>query len=198
MLQHVQIFEPGAGWISIGNSFLNLYKTPPDGYQMLEIIPNQPWMSLRPKRLIIAGKETKWPGDLAENSIAMVDTGGGPVFLSDPKKYLWADDLPDSAPLPPWIGDSFACQATRADLSITLSDNKGREFSYQVVMAKLPPLAQGLTLVACKLCTFMESDSTGKPQNGMNIGGLSALFNYVLIDYVDARVGFKAKPPRLA
>ena len=192
-----QIFEPGLGWISIGNSFLTLYKAIPDGYQMLEIIPNQPWMSLRPKKLIIAGKETEWPGALAASSIAMVDTGGGPVFLSDPEKYLWADDWPASAPLPSWIGDSFACQATSADLSITLSDDKGREFSYQVQTAKLPPLAQGLTLVMCRLCSFMENDSEGKPQNGMNIGGLSALFNYVLIDYVNARVGLKAKPPAL-
>jgi len=30
-------------------------------------------------------------------------------------------------------------------------------------------------------------------ENGMNIGGLSALFNYILIDYTAARVGFKRK-----
>jgi hypothetical protein len=31
----------------------------------------------------------------------------------------------------------------------------------------------------------------------MNIGGLSALFNYILIEYAAARVGFKTKPPEL-
>jgi hypothetical protein len=37
----------------------------------------------------------------------------------------------------------------------------------------------------------------GVPNDGMNIGGLSALFNYMLIDYVYARVGFRPKPPEL-
>ena len=31
----------------------------------------------------------------------------------------------------------------------------------------------------------------------MNIGGLAALFNNVLIDYAGARVGFKPKPAHL-
>lgn len=183
--------------VGIGNSFLTLYRAPPGGYKMLEIVSNQPWMSLRPKKLVIAGTETMWPGDLAASSIAMVDTGGGPVFLSDPKKCLWAGDWPTPAPLPSWIGESFACQATSDDLSITLSDDKGQEFTYQVRTAMLPPLAQGLTLVMCSVCSFMRDDAAGKPQNGMNIGGLSALFNYVLIDYVNARVGLKAKPAAL-
>jgi hypothetical protein len=30
-------------------------------------------------------------------------------------------------------------------------------------------------------------------QQGMNIGGISALVNSVLIDYADRKVGFKAK-----
>jgi len=30
-------------------------------------------------------------------------------------------------------------------------------------------------------------------QYGMNIGGLSALANYILVDYKNARVGFKPK-----
>jgi hypothetical protein len=43
----------------------------------------------------------------------------------------------------------------------------------------------------CKQCSYMNG------QNGMNIGGLSALFNFILIDYVSALVGFKAKPLEL-
>jgi hypothetical protein len=39
----------------------------------------------------------------------------------------------------------------------------------------------------------MRTDNNENPQNGMNIGGLSALFNYLIIDYANARVGFKAK-----
>jgi hypothetical protein len=187
----VQIFEPGAGPIIVGNSFLTLYKDVPDGYQLFDIIKDQQWMSLRPKTLTVGGQQTKWPGDLAATSIAMVDTGGGPLFLSDPKKYLWAEDWPTPAPLPSWINGSYCCQATGGDLAVTLCDEKNSLFSYRVDTAKLPPLAQGLTLVICKDCSFMEG------QNGMNIGGLSALFNYVLIDYVGARVGFKAKAPEL-
>jgi hypothetical protein len=192
----VEIFEPGAGPIIVGNSFLTLYRDIPQGYQMLDILKNKFWMSLRPKTLAIAGKQTKWPGDRAANSIAMVDTGGGPVFLSDPEKYLWANDWPTPAGLPSWIGGSYCCQAISDDLAITLCDENKREFSYKVDLAKLPPLAQGLSLVMCKLCTFME-EVNKIPNDGMNIGGLSALFNYILIDYASARVGFKTKPPEL-
>jgi hypothetical protein len=31
--------------------------------------------------------------------------------------------------------------------------------------------------------------------DGMNIGGTSALFNYILVDYASAKVGLKAKVP---
>jgi hypothetical protein len=31
--------------------------------------------------------------------------------------------------------------------------------------------------------------------DGMNIGGISALFDYVLVDYGSAKVGLKAKVP---
>jgi hypothetical protein len=76
-------------------------------------------------------------------------------------------------------------------------DDKGQEFTYRIQAAKLPALAQGLTLVMCKTCKFMYTDAAKNPQNGMNIGGLSALFNYILIDYVNAKVGLKAKPSAL-
>lgn len=164
---------------------------------MIDIIKDQLWMSLRPKSLVVANTMTKWPGELATSSIAMIDTGGGPAFLSDPKKCLWAKDWPSPAPLPGWIGGSYCCQATSADLTITLGDEKSSEFSYQVNTAKLPPLAKGLTLVMCQTCAFMQTHPDGTPQHGMNIGGLSALFNYILIDYAHARVGFKPKPAEL-
>ena len=51
---------------------------------MMEIIPGVEWMSLIPKSLTIGSTQTAWPGDVTA-PIAMVDTGGGPVFLSDPK-----------------------------------------------------------------------------------------------------------------
>ena len=52
-----------------------------------------------------------------------------------------------------------------------------------------PPPAQGLTLVMCQMNQFMMG------QRGMNIGGVSALVNSILIDYANCRVGFKPKPP---
>src|SRR5271166_406467 len=48
--------------------------------------------------LVVANTMTKWPGELATSSIAMIDTGGGPASLSDPKKCLWAKDWPSPAP----------------------------------------------------------------------------------------------------
>ena len=183
----VQIFEPGAGYIIVGNSFLNLYKDVPASYQMFDILKDQLWMSLRPKSLVVANTLTEWPGELAGSSIAMIDTGGGPAFLSDPKEYVWAKDWPSPAPLPSWVGGSYCCQATSSDLTITLNDAKNRQFSYQVSASKLPPSTHGLTLVMCKICSSMQTGRDEKPQDGMNIGGLSALFNYILIDYAQAQ-----------
>jgi hypothetical protein len=40
-------------------------------------------------------------------------------------------------------------------------------------------------------------ETNKKPNDGMNIGGLSALFNYILVDYAGGRVGFKPKSPEL-
>lgn len=194
----VKIFQPGYGPLIVGNSFLTLYRDIPNGYQLFKIIEGQYWMSLRPKTLVVGNKRTNWPGDLATSSLALIDTGGGPVFLSDPENVIWARDWPPQAPLPRWVGGSYCCQATSANLVITLCDANKKEFSYTIDTKKLPPLVQGLTLVMCERCSYMGSLDDGKtPQNGMNIGGVSALFNYILIDYVSARVGLKAKPSEL-
>jgi hypothetical protein len=127
-----QVNEQGAGPIIVSNSFLNLYKTLPDRYQnrMFEILKGLGWMSLRPKSLAIAGEKTDWPGHRAEKSIAMIDTGGGPVFLSDPDQSLWTKEFSTSTGLPAWVAGSYCCQAINADLAITLwergfSDNGG-------------------------------------------------------------------------
>jgi hypothetical protein len=170
-------------------SLLTLYKTMPPGYLMFDIIKSLEWMSLRPQSLSIGTVKTDWPGDLSSKSIAMIDTGGGQVFLSDPKNYVWTKDWPNPAPVPDpsWLLGSYSCQAISGGLNITLSDGKN-SFSYQIDPAKLPPSARGLSLTMCKQCFYMFG------QNGMNIGGLCALFNYILIDYADAKVGFKAKP----
>ena len=86
-----QINVPGVGPTIVGNSYLNLYKTVPDDYKnrMFAILKDLGWMSLRPKSLAIGGEQVGWPGKRLATSIAMIDTGGGPVFLSDPDNSLW-------------------------------------------------------------------------------------------------------------
>jgi hypothetical protein len=182
-------------------SSLTLHKTLPPGYPvMLNIIKQKRWMCLRPRSLSIGGVPAKWPAELASSSIAMVDTGGGPVFLSDPKDVVWTTNWKDPAPLPWWVGGyylplvetgSYSCQSINSDLSIELADENNNSISYHIDTTKMPLFVQGLTLVACKKCYYMFEE------NGLNIGGLSALFNNILIDYGSARVGFKAKPLEL-
>jgi hypothetical protein len=60
-------------------------------------------------------------------------------------------------------------------------------YKYKIHTRDLPPTVQGLTLVMCKVNQFMMD------QQGMNTGGISALFNYLLVDYANARVGLKPK-----
>jgi hypothetical protein len=48
-------------------------------------------------------------------------------------------------------------------------------------------MVQGLTLVMCKLNSFMMG------KQGMNTGGISALVNYILVDYQQSQVGLKPK-----
>jgi len=79
-------------------------------------------MSLRPKSLAINREQVGWPGKRSETSIAMIDTGGGPVFLSDPDNSLWPRQFSTSIGLPDWIGGSYCCQAINANLGITLWD----------------------------------------------------------------------------
>jgi hypothetical protein len=168
-------------------SSLTLYKSMPPGYQMFEIVPNLMWMSLIPRSLSIGGTATGWPGTIP-SPIAMVDTGGGPVFLSDPNGYVYQTNWPQPVALPDWTSpDSVSCQSIADDITIGLGDGSDA-FSYCIDTTKLPASVRGLTLVMCELCYYMMGNQ------GMNIGGLSALFNYILINYAAARVGLKAKP----
>ena len=87
------IFAPGAAPNAAIGSSMILYRAKPPGYVFLDLIPNLEWMSVRPKSLQIGNTLTAWPGD-ASSSIAMVDTGGGPVFLSDPAGYICQSQWP--------------------------------------------------------------------------------------------------------
>jgi hypothetical protein len=170
--------------VTTGSSLL-LHKTAPAGYIMLDIVPNLEWMSVIPKSLGIGNTVTAWPGTV-NSPIAMVDTGGGPVFLSDPNGYVYNSVWPASTACPTWTSESTDCQCTGAPIKIELSDGN-TSISYVIDPNRLPPAIRGLTLVMCKINSYMWD------QQGMNIGGISALFNSILIDYLNSRVGFKAK-----
>jgi hypothetical protein len=184
------IFSAASGPTVAEHSYLTLYQNMPAGYKVFEIIRGLYWMSLKPLSLSIANTRTAWPGDVAA-AIAMVDTGGGPLFLSDQRGYLYKTAWPEQVNNPTWTSPcSISCQSVKEDVSITLGD-AASSFSYRVHTENLPPSVQGLTLVMCKMCYYMMGEQ------GMNIGGVSALFNYILVDYSLGKVGFKAKAAAL-
>lgn len=167
-------------------SRLTLYQNQPNNYTMCAILPDLAWMSLKPTGLGIGGAATQWPGD-TPSPIAMIDTGGGPIYLSDPKSYVWQGQWPDQVTNPDWTSTSTNCQSVDESVSIKLVDANGVSVSYSVDPSALPASAQGLSLVMCQTNAFMMG------QNGMNIGGISALVNRILVDYAHAQVGFQLK-----
>ena len=162
---------------------------------MFSIIPQLEWMSLRPVSLSIAGQATQWPNGPQgisgpETKIAMIDTGGGPVLLSDPHSYLLGQGWPEPSLCPCWTqsANSTNCRCIHAKLEFQLQDGAGSApYAFAIDTDQLPLPVQGLTLVMCEKNEYMEGNY------GMNIGGISFLFNDLLIDYAKNRVGFKAK-----
>jgi len=173
-----------------GGSIMTLTNDPPAGYQMFDIIrgPDAWWMSVKVRSLTIGQKRTGWPGTGTSYPMAMVDTGGGPVLLSDPDGLLYPTVWPEQVGLPDWASASAPslCQAVKDPLEIEIGDGNDW-FSYRIDTTSLPEPVQDLTLVLCKECSFMQGN------RGMNIGGISVLFNYILIDNVLGKVGFKSK-----
>jgi hypothetical protein len=167
-------------------SILKLSPTLPQGYALFDILPNLMWMALTPKSLSIGGTKTSWPGIVNPSPIALIDTGGGPAFLSDPNDCVCNTPWPDSVTNPPWTSSSTGCQSISYDIGIELGDDKS-SFAYEISGFILPPSAQGLTLVMCQINNYMMG------QNGLNIGGISALVNSILVDYQGKRVGLKPK-----
>lgn len=177
-----------AGTVTVvSNSSLVLYRSPPTGYTVLNTVPNLEWMAVTPQSLSIEGTQTKWPGSV-HSPIAMIDTGGGPVFLSDPDGYVYHTSWGDPTTCPGWTSDSKNCRCISGEIALELGDGK-TSFSYTIDPSLLPAPAQGLTAVLCEVNAFMMG------KQGMNIGGISALFNDILIDYAGSKVGFRAKTP---
>lgn len=179
------MFDPAGALLVAGGSWLNLYSAWPPGYTTLQMIPNLEWMSLIPQALTIGTAKTGWPGSV-NSPIAMVDTGGGPAFLTDPNGYVWSGNWPDAVTCPTWTSTSTNCNCISDAITLKLGDGH-HSWTYTIDTSSLPPPVQGLTTVMCQLNWYMMG------QQGMNIGGISALFNYILIDYEDRKVGFKAR-----
>lgn len=169
----------------VSGSYLRLYRSAPAGYRMFRILPDTEWMALIPLSLTIGATKTRWPGT-ANSPIAMIDTGGGPVFLSDPNLYVCNTAWPNLVSNPWWTACSTACESTSGSITVGLGDGVA-SYTYSINPAQLPSPAQGLTIVMCKINEYMRG------REGMNIGGISALVNRVLIDYGAARVGFQLK-----
>ncbi len=164
------------------DSMIRIYNAVPAGYQMFDLIPDCEWMALTPKSLSIAGAPTQWPGNVL-SPIAMIDTGGGPVYLSDPNGYLYSNNWPSQVTNPDWASSSTLCQSTQAVLGISIGGATG-SYAYVIDNSTFPAPTQGLTLVMCENNAYMMG------QQGMNIGGISALVNSILIDFKNNKVGF--------
>ncbi len=181
------------------NSSLVLYRSDslPSQYIMMDIIPNQNWMSVEVQNIWIASQTTNWPGK--QTAIAFVDTGGGAPFLSDPNQYIVGQNWPgETNQCPFWTNinegplQSTNCKCVDSDITITLTDGRA-SLSYEIEVSALPSLATTnpgqpsevfVSLVPCQKNGYMMN------QYGMNIGGLSCLFLTVLVDYFNKKVGF--------
>ena len=177
--------EAGATAAVHVHSMIRIHSVVPDGFFLLDIVHDCRWMALIPTGLSIAGSPTKWPGALA-SPIAMIDTGGGPVYLSDPHDYLCSSEWPEPVANPFWAADSTVAKSIQAPIEITVGDEFG-SYSYVINNARFPVADQGITLVMSPQNTFMMG------QQGMNVGGISALANAILVDYKNRKVGFRKK-----
>lgn len=164
----------------------------PLGYTMLDIIPKLAWMSVVPASLMIGGTKTGWPGNVA-GPIAMIDNGGGPLFLSDPDGYVYKGPWPDKVDCPGWTQSSLDCYCIGDRLHVGLkSPGSTASYGYTIDTSIMPPSVRHLTAVMCRKNEFMMGNQ------GMNVGGITALFNRILIDYAGSRVGLAPKYPNMA
>ncbi len=119
----------GEGELKIARgSILALMNDPPPKYQMFDITrgPDAWWMSVKVRSLTIGQKRTGWPGTGTSYPMAMVDTGGGPVLLSDPDGLLYPTVWPEQVELPDWASASAPslCQAIKDPLEIEIGDRQ--------------------------------------------------------------------------
>ena len=92
---------------------------------MFNIIPELTWMAVKAISLSIQGIQTAWTGSVG-NPIAVIDTGGGPVFLSDPNKYVCTNPWPRTVPNPQWTADSDTCESIDDAIGVVIRDDAGK------------------------------------------------------------------------
>lgn len=170
-------------------SLMILHPRLPAAFTMMDIIKDCAFMSVVPNALAVGGVLTGWPGGIS-SPIAMIDTGGGPVLLSDPTDYVYSKTWPHEASCPDWAKKppNANCNCIADALRVGLQSAGGKPgYVYSIDTSTLPKSVQGLTAVMCKVNEFMRD------KQGMNVGGITALFNRILINYPGAQVGFASK-----
>ncbi|TAJ38028.1 MAG: hypothetical protein EPO55_16990 [Reyranella sp.] len=174
-------------------SLMMLYPSQPKGFTTMAITPNLGWMSVIPTSLAIGGQATQWPGPPAFYICAVIDTGGTSAYLGDPNNLVWDKTWPESVTCPAWAGGSVpapSCTAARLDIGLAQSGGSP-SYAYTIDTHLLPASVQGLTLV------MYQNGGQYMPygNDSINTGGITALFNRILIDYANAQVGFAPNSP---
>ena len=103
---------------------------------------------------------------------------------------MYGKTWPHEASCPDWTKElpNANCNCIADPLRIALKSASGKaSYDYSIDTSTLPKSVQGLTAVMCKVNEFMRD------KQGMNVGGITALFNRILIDYPGAQVGFARK-----
>ncbi len=175
------------------SSLMVLYPSAPKGPVKLGITTGLGWMSVVPTSLAIGGQSTAWPGPPAWYIAAMIDTGGTAAYLGDPNSLVWNKSWPESVTCPMWAQGSIpapSCTAARLDIGLAQSGGSP-SYTYTIDTHLLPASVQGLTLV------MLENAGQYLPVGNfaINTGGITALFNRILIDYANAEVGFTPVSP---
>jgi hypothetical protein len=133
-----------------------------------------------------------------ENTIAMLDTGGGPLMYKD-TDY---DNMRTTQNNVPWLRGWGLADVTlhQKDLrvlngtfEITLGDEEeGNQFTYTVAAAS----HLGAMFVGAPDLSYVTySDTPTVKYNGINCGGISFLAFDMIIDMENFKVGFKIKSP---
>jgi hypothetical protein len=195
-----KMFSAASGPQVVEGSRLILHAAFPDDFAnaMIDIVHDRIWMSVVPQTqsLLVNGFATGWPPpappaaspDLPgrPDYLALVDTGGGPLLIADPDGLVWSKTA-TPAECPCWAEAAWKCVADSFTLALVDASDRN-PYAFSISTKDLPPPAAGLTAV------ISEDTSIIQGQDGLNIGGIFALTNRILVDYRDVRVGFLHKP----